>query len=64
MAFLSVLEKIEDGSIDQHEGSYLVGTILKKMYIDSALKHEENIDKKEQKDKKKEKKKPLKDFLE
>ena len=42
--FLSVLEKIEDGSIDQHEGSYMVGTILKKMYIDSALKREKNVD--------------------
>ena len=51
--FLSVLEKIEDGSIDQHEGSYMVGSILKKMYIDSALKHEEHIDKKDKKNKKK-----------
>ena len=58
--FLSVLEKIEDGSIDQHEGSYMIGTILKKMYIDSALKHEENIDKKENKHKKKEQTKKAK----
>ena len=58
--FLSVLEKIEDGSIDQHEGSYMVGTILKKMYIDSALKHEEHIDKRDKKDKKKQQTKKAK----
>ena len=36
--FLDVLKKIEDGDLGQHEGSFLVGTILKELYIDSALK--------------------------
>lgn len=44
--FISVLEEIETGSIDQHEGSVKVGTILKEIYIDSALKESENLDKK------------------
>jgi hypothetical protein len=39
---LDALEKIEDGKVDQHEGSVLVGTILKELYIDSALKHGNN----------------------
>jgi hypothetical protein len=42
--FLTILKKIEDGEIDQHEGSYLVGTYLKEMYIDSALKTHEKLD--------------------
>lgn len=36
--FLSVLKQIEDGSIDQHEGSYMIGNLLKELYIDSALR--------------------------
>jgi len=36
--FLDVLQKIEDGSVDQHEASFEVGTLLKKLYVDSALK--------------------------
>jgi hypothetical protein len=36
--FLDILKKIEDGELDQHEGSFMVGTILKEMYVDSALK--------------------------
>jgi hypothetical protein len=36
--FLNVLRDIEDGKVDQHEGSFIVGTILKEIYIDSALK--------------------------
>ena len=35
---IQVLEKIETGQMDQHEGSYVIGDILKKLYIDSALK--------------------------
>ena len=42
--FLGILKKIEDGEIDQHEGSYLVGTYLKEMYIDSVLKTEAKSD--------------------
>jgi hypothetical protein len=44
--FLDVLKKIEDGEMDQHEGSFLVGTILKELYIDSALKKSEKLDEK------------------
>ena len=36
--FLNVLRRIEDGEIDQHDGSYFVGQLLKEMYVDSALK--------------------------
>ena len=43
--FLSVLERIENGELDQHEGSFIVGTILKELYIDSALKRGEKLDK-------------------
>lgn len=43
---LMILKLIEDGKVDQHEGSVMVGKILKELYIDSALKTSENIDKK------------------
>jgi hypothetical protein len=43
--FLDVLKQIEDGKVDQHEGSFMVGTLLKKIYIDSALKKAEKLDK-------------------
>lgn len=43
--FLEILGKIESGDLDQHEGSYLVGDILKRLYIDSALKQQEQRDK-------------------
>jgi hypothetical protein len=36
--FLNVLRRIEDGELDQHEGSFVIGTILKEMYVDSALR--------------------------
>jgi hypothetical protein len=42
--FLEVLKKIEDGKLDQHEGSFQVGTLLKKIYVDSALKKAEKLD--------------------
>jgi hypothetical protein len=41
--FLDVLNKIEDGHIDQHEGSYEVGLLLKKIYVDSALRKAEKL---------------------
>jgi len=46
--FIYILLKIENGDIDQHEASYEVGKILKEMYIDSALKKSEKIDKQHQ----------------
>jgi hypothetical protein len=42
---LTVLKLIEDGKVDQHEGSVMVGKILKELYIDSATKRADNIDK-------------------
>jgi len=44
---LDILKKIEDGELNQHEGSYLVGKYLKEMYIDSALKTKEKLEAKE-----------------
>jgi len=41
--FLNILKEIEDGSLDQHTASFKVGTILKEIYIDSALKKSEKI---------------------
>ena len=42
---LRVLKMIEDEQVDQHEGSAMVGKILKEMYIDSAVRHGDNLDK-------------------
>ena len=56
---ISVLKAIEDGKLDQHEGSFEVGKILKKIYIDSALKRSEHLDA-EQAAKDKREKKPAK----
>ena len=41
--FLDVLEQIENGKLDQHEGSFAVGTLLKELYIDSALKKADKL---------------------
>ena len=41
--FLDVLKRIEDGELDQHDGSFLVGSILKELYVDSALKKAEKL---------------------
>jgi hypothetical protein len=42
---LIVLKLIEDEKMDQHEASVRVGTLLKELYIDSALKRSENLEK-------------------
>ncbi len=42
---LIVLKMIEDKKIDQHEGSVMVGKVLKELYVDSALKKGDNLDK-------------------
>lgn len=42
--FLEVLRRVEDGELDQHEGSFAVGTLLKELYVDSALKKAEKLD--------------------
>ena len=56
LQFVDVLREIEDGKVDQHEASFRVGTILKEMYIDSALKKAEKLN--ESEEKKPEPKKP------
>jgi hypothetical protein len=43
--FLEILGQIENDEIDQNEGSYAIGMLLKKMYIDSALKKADTINK-------------------
>ena len=37
------MKKIENGLLDQHEGSFIVGTLLKELYIDSALKKADKL---------------------
>ena len=43
---LIVLKLIEDGKVDQNEGSVMVGKVLKELYVDSALKQAEHLDEK------------------
>jgi len=40
--FLIILQKIEIGELNQHEGAYLVGKYLKEIYIDNRSKNKEN----------------------
>jgi len=54
---LNVLHSIEEGQVDQHEGSFEVGKLLKQIYIDSALKKADKLEEKYS-DKKGERKKP------
>jgi len=42
--FLNVLGRIEDGAIDQHEGSFEVGKLLKRLYVDSALRKADKLE--------------------
>jgi hypothetical protein len=44
LRLLDVLEQIERGELDQHEGSVKVGTYLKEIYIDSKLAESKRID--------------------
>jgi len=43
-AFLSKLRDIEEGRLDQHTASADVGTILKRLYIDSAMKRQNKLE--------------------
>jgi len=45
--FLNVLRRIEDGELDQHEGAFIVGTILKELYVDSALRKADKLNERE-----------------
>ena len=47
--FLLVLEKIEEGKCDQHQASFEVGKVLKEIYIDSAMREGDKLDKKNKK---------------
>ena len=47
------LQKIENGELDQHEASVHVGQILKKMYIDSAVRKQKKMEHTESKKTKK-----------
>jgi hypothetical protein len=49
--FLDVLRDIEDGKVNQHEGAFLVGTLLKELYVDSALKKADKLNEKYKEDK-------------
>jgi len=49
--FLNVLQMIENGDVDQHEGSFMVGTLLKEIYVDSALRKAEKLNENEDADK-------------
>jgi hypothetical protein len=40
---LDVLRDIEDGKLDQHDGAYQFGLLLRKIYVDSALKKAEKL---------------------
>jgi hypothetical protein len=42
---LYVLNLIEEEKVDQNEGSVMVGKLLKELYIDSALRRGDNLDK-------------------
>jgi hypothetical protein len=59
--FVDLLAAIEEGQLNQHEASFQVGTILKKIYIDSVLKRDElRKQEEEQRRRRKKGKKPVK----
>jgi hypothetical protein len=42
---LNVLLQIEEGQIDQQEGSVIVGKLFHEIYVDSALRRSDNLEK-------------------
>lgn len=42
--FLIVLKMIEDGQLDQQEGSSMIGKYLKELYLDSAVRKADALD--------------------
>ena len=46
---LTSLKKIEDSELDQHEASFEVGELLKKMYVDSAMRRQRAREEKDRK---------------
>jgi hypothetical protein len=47
--FLDVLHRIEVGELDQHEGSFLVGKVLKEMYVDTVVRETASREEKKEK---------------
>ena len=43
LRLLNILNSIEEGRVDQHEGSFEVGKLLKEIYIDSALRKADKL---------------------
>ena len=62
MRFAEILGMIEIGELNQHEASFQVGTILKKIHIDSVLRREELIKQEEAEKKRRKKHKGPKKF--
>ena len=48
-AFLATLKQVEEGELDQHEASFEIGKLLKKLYIDSALRKADKLDRQNKK---------------
>jgi hypothetical protein len=48
---LIVLKLIEEGHLDQQDGAVRVGRLLKELYLDSAVKRADALDKEHQGDK-------------
>lgn len=42
--FIDVLRRVELGELDQHEGAFAVGTLLKELYVDSAVKKADKLE--------------------
>lgn len=42
--FIRILELIEQGLVNQHEGSVMIGKYLKELYVDSALRRADHLD--------------------
>jgi hypothetical protein len=43
--FIGVLTQVENGTIDQHDGSFKIGNLLKSLYVDSAVKKADALNK-------------------
>lgn len=43
LQLINVLHYIEDGAVNQHEGSVMVGKLLKKIYVDGAIKRADKL---------------------
>ena len=43
-SFIGVLKQIEDGELNEHDGSVKVGELLKTLYIDSAMRKSKKLD--------------------